>query len=127
MHTFITNVSKKNNNNLIQLSYPFFLNGSDLHHSASSASFYLKDVFCKLSESGFFFFFFFWPWFAPFQDNEFLSVRFRVFSEDAMNSSHPVSTKVTAPEEVEEMFDSVSYDKVAYSEHVSSCVLQATN
>lgn len=62
-----------------------------------------------------------------FQDNEFLSVRFTALSKDAMNSSHPVSAKVTAPEEVEEMFDSVSYEKVAYSEHISFCVLRATN
>ncbi|XP_053510304.1 leucyl-cystinyl aminopeptidase [Ictalurus furcatus] len=46
-------------------------------------------------------------------DLEFLSVRFGALATDAMNSSHPVSAKVTAPEEVEEMFDSVSYEKGA--------------
>ncbi|TSM85985.1 Leucyl-cystinyl aminopeptidase [Bagarius yarrelli] len=46
-------------------------------------------------------------------DNEFLNVRFRALSKDAMNSTHAVSAKVTAPEEVEEMFDSVSYEKGA--------------
>lgn len=49
---------------------------------------------------------------TPFQENEFLSVRFEAQAKDAMNSSHPVSAKVKAPEEVEEMFDSVSYEKV---------------
>ncbi|XP_060740091.1 leucyl-cystinyl aminopeptidase [Tachysurus vachellii] len=46
-------------------------------------------------------------------DNDFLNVRFRALEKDAMNSSHPVSANVTAPEEVEEMFDSVSYEKGA--------------
>uniref|UniRef100_A0A8B9HUF8 Aminopeptidase n=1 Tax=Astyanax mexicanus TaxID=7994 RepID=A0A8B9HUF8_ASTMX len=46
-------------------------------------------------------------------DNEFLSVRFRAMAKDSLNSSHPVSSKVTTPEEVEEMFDSVSYEKGA--------------
>lgn len=64
---------------------------------------------------------------SPFQDSEFLNVRSRALAKDAMNSSHPVSAKVAAPEEVEEMFDSVSYEKVAHSEPVSSCVPQATN
>lgn len=45
--------------------------------------------------------------------NEFLNVHFRALAKDAMNSSHPMSAKVTAPEEVEEMFDSVSYEKGA--------------
>ncbi|XP_060762990.1 leucyl-cystinyl aminopeptidase [Neoarius graeffei] len=44
---------------------------------------------------------------------EFLNVRFEALAKDALNSSHPVSAKVTAPEEVEEMFDSVSYEKGA--------------
>ncbi|KAF7687342.1 leucyl-cystinyl aminopeptidase [Silurus meridionalis] len=46
-------------------------------------------------------------------ENDFLDVRFRALSKDAMNSSHPVSADVTAPAEVEEMFDSVSYEKGA--------------
>lgn len=45
--------------------------------------------------------------------NLFLSVRFRALDKDALNSSHPVSTEVNSPEEVEEMFDSVSYEKGA--------------
>ncbi|KAF6729496.1 Leucyl-cystinyl aminopeptidase [Oryzias melastigma] len=46
-------------------------------------------------------------------ENLFLSVRFRVMDKDALNSSHPVSTAVVTPEQVEEMFDSVSYEKGA--------------
>lgn len=46
------------------------------------------------------------------QGNLFLSVRFRAMDSDALNSSHAVSTEVDAPERVEEMFDSVSYEKV---------------
>ncbi|CAJ1068864.1 leucyl-cystinyl aminopeptidase [Xyrichtys novacula] len=45
--------------------------------------------------------------------NLFLSVRFRALDKDALNSSHPVSTEVNSPEQVEEMFDSVSYEKGA--------------
>lgn len=33
---------------------------------------------------------------------------------DALNSSHAVSTEVDAPEQVQEMFDSVSYEKVHF-------------
>uniref|UniRef100_A0A8C7ZPB1 Leucyl/cystinyl aminopeptidase n=1 Tax=Oryzias sinensis TaxID=183150 RepID=A0A8C7ZPB1_9TELE len=39
-------------------------------------------------------------------ENLFLSVRFRVMDKDALISSHPVSTAVVTPEQVEEMFDS---------------------
>uniref|UniRef100_A0A8C7ZPN2 Leucyl/cystinyl aminopeptidase n=1 Tax=Oryzias sinensis TaxID=183150 RepID=A0A8C7ZPN2_9TELE len=46
-------------------------------------------------------------------ENLFLSVRFRVMDKDALISSHPVSTAVVTPEQVEEMFDSVSYEKGA--------------
>lgn len=48
------------------------------------------------------------------QDNLFLSVRFRAMDSDALNSSHAVSTEVDAPEQVQEMFDSVSYEKVHF-------------
>ncbi|XP_039517984.1 leucyl-cystinyl aminopeptidase-like [Pimephales promelas] len=44
---------------------------------------------------------------------EFLNVRFKALAKDALNSSHPVSTVVSTPEQVEEMFDSVSYEKGA--------------
>ncbi|TRY95869.1 hypothetical protein DNTS_021398 [Danionella cerebrum] len=44
---------------------------------------------------------------------EFLNVRFKALAKDALNSSHPVSTFVSTPEQVEEMFDSVSYEKVS--------------
>ncbi|KAG7318423.1 hypothetical protein KOW79_018178 [Hemibagrus wyckioides] len=56
-------------------------------------------------------------------DNEFLNVRFRALAKDAMNSSHPVSAKVAAPEEVEEMFDSVSYEKGASLLHMLNATL----
>ncbi|CAN9513289.1 unnamed protein product [Ophioblennius macclurei] len=45
--------------------------------------------------------------------NLFLAVRFRALDKDALNSSHAVSTEVNASEQVEEMFDSVSYEKGA--------------
>lgn len=45
--------------------------------------------------------------------NLFLSVRFRALDKDVLNSSHAVSTDVNAVEQVEEMFDSVSYEKGA--------------
>ncbi|XP_058492530.1 leucyl-cystinyl aminopeptidase [Solea solea] len=45
--------------------------------------------------------------------NLFLAVRFRALDKDALNSSHAVSTEVNAAEQVEEMFDSVSYEKGA--------------
>ncbi|XP_011614185.2 leucyl-cystinyl aminopeptidase [Takifugu rubripes] len=45
--------------------------------------------------------------------NSFLAVRFRVLDKDALNSSHAVSTEVDTSEQVEEMFDSVSYEKGA--------------
>ncbi|KAG5280989.1 hypothetical protein AALO_G00066240 [Alosa alosa] len=46
-------------------------------------------------------------------DNEFLNVRFRALAKDSLNSSHPISAVVKTPEQVEEMFDSVSYEKGA--------------
>uniref|UniRef100_A0A665WUI7 Aminopeptidase n=1 Tax=Echeneis naucrates TaxID=173247 RepID=A0A665WUI7_ECHNA len=45
--------------------------------------------------------------------NLFLAVRFRALDKDALNSSHAVSTDVNTEEQVEEMFDSVSYEKGA--------------
>ncbi|XP_057687478.1 leucyl-cystinyl aminopeptidase [Corythoichthys intestinalis] len=45
--------------------------------------------------------------------NFFLDVRFRALDKDALNSSHPISTEVNSPEQVHEMFDSVSYLKGA--------------
>lgn len=45
--------------------------------------------------------------------NLYLAVRFRALDKDALNSSHAVSTEVNKPEQVEEMFDSVSYEKGA--------------
>lgn len=51
---------------------------------------------------------------ACLQGNLFLAVRFRALDKDALNSSHAVSTEVNTPEQVEEMFDSVSYEKVHF-------------
>ncbi|KAG7481393.1 hypothetical protein MATL_G00066280 [Megalops atlanticus] len=45
--------------------------------------------------------------------NDFLSMRFRALGKDALNSSHAVSAVVNTPEQVAEMFDSVSYEKGA--------------
>ncbi|XP_056129079.1 leucyl-cystinyl aminopeptidase isoform X2 [Lampris incognitus] len=45
--------------------------------------------------------------------NLFLGVRFRAMAKDALNSSHAVSAQVDTPEQVAEMFDSVSYEKGA--------------
>ncbi|XP_054628262.1 leucyl-cystinyl aminopeptidase isoform X2 [Dunckerocampus dactyliophorus] len=45
--------------------------------------------------------------------NLFLAMRFRAMDKDALNSSHAVSTEVNTAEQVEEMFDSVSYEKGA--------------
>ncbi|MBN3301131.1 LCAP aminopeptidase, partial [Amia calva] len=46
-------------------------------------------------------------------EDDFLITRFKALARDSLNSSHPISTNVTTPEEIEEMFDSVSYEKGA--------------
>lgn len=48
-----------------------------------------------------------------FTDEEFLNERFRTMTKDSMNSSHPISLSVQSSEEIEEMFDAVSYGKGA--------------
>ncbi|KAJ8405602.1 hypothetical protein AAFF_G00315820 [Aldrovandia affinis] len=45
--------------------------------------------------------------------NDFLSMRFKALAKDSLNSSHSISSTVTSPEQVEEMFDSISYEKGA--------------
>ncbi|CAL8248281.1 unnamed protein product [Merluccius merluccius] len=45
--------------------------------------------------------------------NLFLAVRFRALDKDALNSSHAVSAQANTPEQVAEMFDSISYEKGA--------------
>uniref|UniRef100_A0A7N6BX71 Aminopeptidase n=1 Tax=Anabas testudineus TaxID=64144 RepID=A0A7N6BX71_ANATE len=45
--------------------------------------------------------------------NLFLTTRFRALDKDALNSSHPLSTEVNTREQVEEMFDVISYQKGA--------------
>lgn len=56
------------------------------------------------------------------QDNLFLAVRFRALDKDALNSSHAVSTEVNTPEQIEEMFDSVSYEKVHLHMYYTSLI-----
>ena len=38
-----------------------------------------------------------------------------VFTEDALGTSHPVRVPVGAPSEINEIFDSISYEKVTFS------------
>ncbi|XP_041102568.1 leucyl-cystinyl aminopeptidase-like isoform X2 [Polyodon spathula] len=45
--------------------------------------------------------------------DDFLATRFRAMDKDSLNSSHPITTQVATAEQVEEMFDSVSYVKGA--------------
>lgn len=52
--------------------------------------------------------------FPDFQvSDRFLHTRFRAMEKDSMNSSHPLSTPVETFEQIEEMFDSISYEKGA--------------
>ncbi|OCU02290.1 hypothetical protein XELAEV_18008052mg [Xenopus laevis] len=46
-------------------------------------------------------------------DNSFLKMRFMALQKDSLNSSHPISTDVRSPEQIEEMFDDLSYIKGA--------------
>lgn len=46
------------------------------------------------------------------QDDFFLGKCFEAMEVDALLSSHPVSTHVENPVQIQEMFDDVSYDKV---------------
>ncbi|KAK6494852.1 leucyl-cystinyl aminopeptidase isoform X1 [Huso huso] len=45
--------------------------------------------------------------------DDFLAMRFRAMGKDSLNSSHPITNQVATAEQVEEMFDSVSYEKGA--------------
>ncbi|KAG2466834.1 LCAP aminopeptidase, partial [Polypterus senegalus] len=45
-------------------------------------------------------------------NDDFLMARFRAMAKDSLNSSHPISSSVSTPEEIEEIFDSVSYEKL---------------
>lgn len=42
---------------------------------------------------------------------------------DALNSSHPVSTPVENPAQIQEMFDEVSYEKVKMYSKDTVCTL----
>ncbi|XP_028661568.1 leucyl-cystinyl aminopeptidase [Erpetoichthys calabaricus] len=46
-------------------------------------------------------------------NDDFLMARFKAMAKDSLNSSHPISSSVSTPEEIEEIFDSVSYEKGA--------------
>ncbi|XP_064412781.1 leucyl-cystinyl aminopeptidase [Latimeria chalumnae] len=46
-------------------------------------------------------------------DDKFLYTRLKAMAKDSLNSSHPISAKVETSEQVEEMFDSISYEKGA--------------
>ncbi|XP_067838984.1 leucyl-cystinyl aminopeptidase isoform X2 [Heptranchias perlo] len=45
--------------------------------------------------------------------DRFLQTRFKAMEKDSMNSSHPLSTRVETAEQIEEIFDSISYEKGA--------------
>ncbi|XP_067885842.1 leucyl-cystinyl aminopeptidase [Heterodontus francisci] len=45
--------------------------------------------------------------------DQFLQTRFNAMEKDSMNTSHPLSTPVETAEQIEEMFDSISYEKGA--------------
>lgn len=47
------------------------------------------------------------------QDEFFLGKCFEAMEVDSLSSSHPVSTPVENPTQIQEMFDDVSYDKVS--------------
>ncbi|MEE6458841.1 hypothetical protein FKM82_000445 [Ascaphus truei] len=46
-------------------------------------------------------------------DDDFLNQRFKAMQKDSLNTSHPISTDVQSPEQIEEMFDDLSYIKGA--------------
>lgn len=49
------------------------------------------------------------------QEDYFMAKCFEAMEVDALSSSHPVSTPVENPAQIQEMFDDVSYDKVPNS------------
>ncbi|XP_069082023.1 leucyl-cystinyl aminopeptidase-like isoform X2 [Pleurodeles waltl] len=46
-------------------------------------------------------------------DDDFLDVRFKAMMKDTLNSTHPISSDVQTPQQIEEMFDALSYLKGA--------------
>uniref|UniRef100_F7ETK7 Leucyl-cystinyl aminopeptidase n=1 Tax=Xenopus tropicalis TaxID=8364 RepID=F7ETK7_XENTR len=46
-------------------------------------------------------------------ENSFLKMRFTALQKDSLNASHPISTDIQSPEQIEEMFDDLSYIKGA--------------
>lgn len=57
------------------------------------------------------------------QDDFFLGKCFEAMEVDSLSSSHPVSTPVENPTQIQEMFDDVSYDKVRLA--LSECGLDS--
>nr|XP_056705012.1 leucyl-cystinyl aminopeptidase-like [Euleptes europaea] len=51
--------------------------------------------------------------FPELYNDDFLNLRFKTLVKDSMNASHPISLAVQSQEEIEEMFDAVSYGKGA--------------
>lgn len=58
------------------------------------------------------------------QDDFFLGKCFEAMEVDSLSSSHPVSTPVENPTQIQEMFDDVSYDKVSLD--LSDNILEIT-
>ncbi|KAM4809421.1 leucyl-cystinyl aminopeptidase [Rhinophrynus dorsalis] len=46
-------------------------------------------------------------------DDDFLKLRFMALQKDSLTTTHPISTDVQSPEQIEEMFDDLSYIKGA--------------
>ncbi|NP_001080027.1 uncharacterized protein LOC379719 [Xenopus laevis] len=46
-------------------------------------------------------------------ENSFLKMRFMALKKDSLNASHPISTDIRSPEQIEEMFNDLSYIKGA--------------
>lgn len=64
---------------------------------------------------------------ACLQGNLFLTTRFRALDKDALNSSHPLSTEVNTREQVEEMFDVISYQKVHFYIYIGAVLIKSLN
>lgn len=55
------------------------------------------------------------------QDDFFLGKCFEAMEVDSLPSSHPISTHVENPVQIQEMFDDVSYDKVRRTPSSPAC------
>lgn len=63
-------------------------------------------------------------YFCLFKDDFFLGKCFEAMEVDSLSSSHPVSTDVENPTQIQEMFDDVSYDKVSLNQRTNCLVFQ---